>query len=603
MIVPMRKVHIAARRGDHDALLKALEKVGVVHLVPVDPAAAVADEQTASAIEHAQRARQILAAHHPHGDVPDLSAAQAVEEVLRIHRQTSERQSRLAILHRQLTELEMWGDVRIEQFQHLRDAGLSITIASVAIEELGDIQAELVHQLGESHGGETLVAIVGRVGEIELPESAEVHELPSRDRPSVKAEAAELHEAIQADTKELSQLVHMTGAISEYLDDLHHQAHYTVASRGSLTSESITALQGWAPADKSDGLGDELAESGLDVAIEAHGPAEDDAPPTLVKYPRWTKPIKGLFDILGTLPGYRELDLSPFFMVALPVFAAMLIGDAGYGLLFVVAGAVFYRKLVAKAGKAKTHLIIVVGAVTMLWGIVTANYFGITPGTLPEGSSVGKAMRAVAPLYRDNEEAGRNVLIKVSFIIAVVHLTLARFRKLLGFFPDLRFLAELGWCSVLGGMFGIVWHLFFIGLETPIHWAVLVLLGAGLLLAIVFTYPSRNPAKRIGIGFAASLLPLLGTFSDTMSYIRLMAVGLATYYIAFAFNSLGADVAKAGTWVAGAPIVLFGHALNIGLAIIAVFAHGVRLNMLEFSNNAGVEWAGYPYRPFAKKQS
>ena len=59
MIVPMRKVHIAARRGDHDALLKALEKVGVVHLVPVDPAAAVADEQTASAIEHAQRARQI----------------------------------------------------------------------------------------------------------------------------------------------------------------------------------------------------------------------------------------------------------------------------------------------------------------------------------------------------------------------------------------------------------------------------------------------------------------------------------------------------------------------------------------------------------------
>jgi len=33
--------------------------------------------------------------------------------------------------------------------------------------------------------------------------------------------------------------------------------------------------------------------------------------------------------------------------------------------------------------------------------------------------------------------------------------------------------------------------------------------------------------------------------------------------------------------------------------MIAILAHGVRLNMLEFSNNVGVQWAGYPYQPFA----
>ena len=46
-------------------------------------------------------------------------------------------------------------------------------------------------------------------------------------------------------------------------------------------------------------------------------------------------------------------------------------------------------------------------------------------------------------------------------------------------------------------------------------------------------------------------------------------------------------------------ILVFAHALNVILGLIAVFAHGVRLNMLEFSSNAGVQWAGYPYTPFA----
>ena len=49
-------------------------------------------------------------------------------------------------------------------------------------------------------------------------------------------------------------------------------------------------------------------------------------------------------------------------------------------------------------------------------------------------------------------------------------------------------------------------------------------------------------------------------------------------------------MAGSATWIVGAPIVIFGHTLNIALAAIAIFAHGVRLNMLEFSNNVGVKW-------------
>ena len=46
---------------------------------------------------------------------------------------------------------------------------------------------------------------------------------------------------------------------------------------------------------------------------------------------------------------------------------------------------------------------------------------------------------------------------------------------------------------------------------------------------------------------------------------------------------------------------VLGHGLNIGLCMIALFAHGVRLNMLEFSNNLGMQWTGHVYAPFTRK--
>jgi V/A-type H+-transporting ATPase subunit I len=46
---------------------------------------------------------------------------------------------------------------------------------------------------------------------------------------------------------------------------------------------------------------------------------------------------------------------------------------------------------------------------------------------------------------------------------------------------------------------------------------------------------------------------------------------------------------------------LAAHGLNVSLSIISLFAHGVRLNMLEFSNNLGMQWSGYAYEPFAKR--
>jgi V/A-type H+-transporting ATPase subunit I len=304
----------------------------------------------------------------------------------------------------------------------------------------------------------------------------------------------------------------------------------------------------------------------------------------------------------------------------------MLIGDAGYGLLFLLLPLVFYRKLVKVAGKEKVNLILVIGAVTLAWGVLTANYFGLTPDDMAKAANcdsvsamaggtglaanVGNAMVAAGVLWDANPEKARAIIIKVSFLLGMIHLVLGHLRQAVGFFPSSKALSEIGWALVLVGMLGVIWLLFkqgmpkyFVvtgGMMTATYW----LLGVGYALAVLFAFPGEKPAKRVMFGFANSLLPMLGTFGDTMSYIRLMAVGLASYYIASAFNGLGAMVAQGNPvmWVVGVPVIVFGHALNIGLAAIAIFAHGVRLNMLEFSNSAGVQWAGYPYQPFAQEQ-
>jgi V/A-type H+-transporting ATPase subunit I len=619
MIARMAKVYLVVHTSDRDRLLEALRELGVIHLAPVDPVRAVAEERTVEEIGRLERARQILSNVVPAGPAPDVPPLEAAEEVLRLQRESAEARSRLSSLYRQLHQLSVWGDVRLTQFEELRELGVEAQFFSVPNEELGEIQAELVHFLAPLPGKRSLVGIVDRSGQVKIPDSASVLTLPPRDRPSIRAEAKEIDAALKRNSQRQAQLAHLLSEMSGSARELRTRAQYTVAEQGGLAEEHLYAVQGWVPEEMADTLHDSLREAGIESGVQALPPVEDEEPPTLIRYPRWARPIKGLFDILGTFPGYEEHDLSPFFMVALPLFAAMLIGDAGYGLIFLALPLLTYRRVVEAAGKAKTQLLIVIGAVTLVWGVLTGNYFGVTPSDLAmwggfdslksmrEGfgfcATFGKIAYALGVLWHPDEETARFLIIKVSFIIGSIHLIVAHVCQAVGYFPNRKTLSEVGWCGVLAGMLAVIWKLFDFAMPDWLLSMALGFLVVGYVLAVLFAFPEHRIGKRIGLGFASSLLPIIAAFGDTMSYIRLMAVGLASYYIAAAFNSLGATVAEgtAWLWIAGVPIILFGHALNIGLAVIAIFAHGVRLNMLEFSNNAGVQWAGYPYEPFAKQ--
>jgi len=578
--------------------------LGVVHLKPVDPARRSAAEDIAALLGRLKRAIQILANTPATGAAPSISADAAVGETLAITQRCSEHQARLDALHRQMEQLAIWGDLGLQQIDELSEIGVEVKFFDVPAECAAQMRADVVEVLHELPGKRVLIATAEREVELGLPEEARELPLPERDRPSIRAEAVAIDAELRRDRSRLAALAHLLADLQAEQSQLEDRASWSRAERGAWCDEDLFAVQGFSPVQSAQAIEEALSDRNIEAAVQFLEVAPDEQPPTLVRYPRWARPIKAVFDVLGTVPGYGEYDLSPFFMVALPIFAAMLFGDAGYGTIFTLLGLAFYGKVRAKAGKPTAQLVLVFGLTALAWGMLTGNYFGVSPTNMLAAGGLwamlGRAARSVAFLWDADEEVARNIIIKVSFVFGTIHLVLAHLRQALGFAPNLKALAEIGWSCFLAGMLGVIWMLFFpkdVWMSTQVMFGLLV---AGAALVVLFTYPSANPAKMLGLGVIANILPMISTFSDTISYIRLMAVGLASYYIASAFNGLGSNLASAGWWAIplGAIVIVLAHLLNIALGFIAVFAHGIRLNMLEFSSNAGVQWSGYAYAPF-----
>ena len=600
MIARMCKVFVVARSAERRRLLEALRRLGVVHLAPVDPAKAAPDEKTVAALDRLRRAEQVLLAAAPAGQAPTISADEAAAEALRIQRESVERQSRLTALHHQLEQISLWGETRLEQFAELSQAGVEVNFYDVPADELDQIEAELVCVISRLSGKHRLVAVVDRLHVAKIPPGAKPIPLPARDRASIRAEAAEIDAALKRDEELLARLARLAPQVRGRIAELQQGAQWIIAMKGALADEELYAIQGWLPVDRTQELTQGLVATGLEVAVQTREPTDQEQPPTLIKYPSWVSPIQGLFKVLGIVPGYKEFDVSWAFMVALPIFAAMLIGDGGYGLLFLLVPLIFYRKLSQTIGPHLAQLLTVFGVTAIIWGLITTSFFGFDGAAMVSVGGVfeplGRALEKLQLISVNLEDSSRNRLMRISFTIGAIHLSFAHLWRARAAFPHPRFLGNVGWAMLLWGMYGVV-KMFV--LDDPLNWVkpYPYLLITGGFLAIFFASPHRNILKAFLAGLAAFPLSLIGTFSDIMSYVRLMAICLAGSVLAAKFN----EIALGAGWLMAIPILIFGHGLNIALVMIALFAHGVRLNILEFSNNLGMEWSGYLYEPFSEK--
>ena len=328
----------------------------------------------------------------------------------------------------------------------------------------------------------------------------------------------------------------------------------------------------------------------------------DENVPTKIRYNKLTALIKPVFDILGTVPGYAEYDISFWFLAFFTLFFAMIIGDAGYGLLFLIGTVAVHIK--SKHVTNVTLLFYLLSGATVVWGALTGTWFGL------EGAmNIPLLKSLVIPSFANYPEyfglsatTTQNSVMKFCFSIGVIQLALACVMNIKRKISrhNLSWLSDLGWLLSISALYLMVLYLV---IGQNIQFGIVgAVVGLGFLLVVLFG--GMEPGKTFGQGLKAGLgntftafLDTISAFGNVMSYIRLFAVGMASLAIAQSFNNMASGFHGALV-IVGAIIMIIGHVLNIVMGFLSVVVHGVRLNLLEFSGQLGMEWSGTAYNPF-----
>jgi len=374
--------------------------------------------------------------------------------------------------------------------------------------------------------------------------------------------------------------------------------------------EKLCWLTGFVPTEMVSRVQTEAKTHGWGILVR--DPDIDDAVPTQVRNPKAIRIIQPVFDLLGTVPGYRELDTSFWFLIFFTLFFAMIIGDGGYGAILLfgsIRAAVKSRKAESGIGGGLI-LFLVLSIATVIWGALTGNWFGYAPfAELPV-----LRLFVIEPLAASNPASTMNIQ-WLCFVIGTVHLSIAHTWKLFRGFtrrPRVRALTDLGMLSMVLGLYFLVLQLVLDSQRFPMPSVALKMIVGGFLAVVLFS--NQEEGRNFFVGAAKGLsgiitiaLDSISAFSDIISYIRLFAVGLASLAIAQSFNGMAIGINESiggiGGPVAAAVVLFLGHTLNLAMGALSVIVHGVRLNMLEFSGHLGMEWTGVAYAPFQKRNS
>ena len=617
MIAPMKKATILVLDSRREQELANLKRLGLLH-PDIERRGDEKTERLQSDRDLVQRAIAELPAAdgEPEGVVPAAPAEMAreslddvLESARAIHAAAEHRRGRMDVLDKidaEMSRVRPWGDFDPEELSALEERGIEIGLFSMAPKDFRKRAPEGAIPLDRSavavrfaiiwfHGNhecgktpEEIVAVPG-IQRFRLPETS-LHGLEVRR----EEELAE----IAAVEKELAALASRRSALEWALGELDRTLRDEHVRLGMDTSERIAYITGYIPADSLDSLSQAASNNGWGTLVR--DPDPEDPVPTKIRNPGWIRIIRPVFSLLGVVPGYRERDISFFFLLFFIVFVGMIIGDAGYGVILFATSLILFGKSGGK-NKEGPALLLILSMSTIAWGAMTGNWFGYEP----IGQLVPLRYLIVPSLNSFNPQSTQAVQ-SVCFALAAAHLSIARlwnFLRDLQEKPAIRAFAQLGWLSLILALYMLVLSLF-LGQAFPEYG--MYMIGGGIAAVFIFGGQSADTGFFAGIGRGlagafTTIFDVIGAFSDIISYIRLFAVGLATVAIAQAFNEMATSIGMEGPTVILAIVVLiFGHTLNLIMGGLAVVVHGVRLNLLEFSGHLGMEWTGFEYQPFSE---
>jgi len=581
----MKHVMVAGVAKDREFFLGQLQDLGLLHLKPCVPEPEHTETSTElkKQFDYMRNCLDMLVEfrHKPYG-LP-YTDKELPEVLCRLVREWKELHRELYALRHAVAVYTPWGDFEPADVARLEQLDVYIQLWSVPAKDYGVIEfPEGVYSKPINQHIDLLFCTVSYGSRVVLDKPVVEVPMPT-DRVSELISHAHLIETrIDEMTDMFHQMASRRSVINDALNELQSQVAYAVAREGSYSDEAMFGLEGWVPATRVAEVREALQSVDRPVYVAFRDPTEEEHPPVLTKMPVWAKPARAFFDVLGVVPGYNEYDISPIFVVAIAVFTAMLIGDGGYGLVLFLPLVLFYRRLRYKLriDPDLLHMIMILTAATAVYGLITMTIFGWTP-----------ADQRFVLLDGNNFE----LMMRICFLIGAVHLSVAHFWRACRKFTQpvrARGLADFGWIFAIWAMYFLILKLV---LSDPLHALFRPLVALAVAFVILFTAPQKNVVKMIGVAILDIPLNALSCFSDVISYVRLMAVGAAGVIMERTFNELAIGLDN----VVFTPLLLvLAHTLVLALGAVAIFVHGVRLNLLEYSGHMDILWSGRKYEPF-----
>ena len=637
-LVEMKKIRLAVHKTSVTEVLRAIQKIGVVHFTEVTDKQPemVQKEKTAFQFNYASSrldfAVEFLSKYDkPKGKLRSMIEGsrvfitgteiyktansfvynEIIDEVQELEKKINVANVRLKTLDEEVEILSLWKKYNTplnistetlytqtlfltgeeENFKEFEDS-LQKNSTLYNIEHITENQSVFTF-LKENR---PVIDPLFREKEIELVELPKRRGTPKEELERIsraKLKEIEKLEKYNAQAKKFAESLPQLKVVADYI--YWSKQKHNLISR-SMKTESVLAFEGWCPKEKISLLHKCMKNKSNLYVLEELELAEDEVPPVEIENGSLIKPFESVTRLYG-LPGHKDLDPTPFLAGFFFIFFGLSLTDVGYGIvLFLLTASVlaFYR--VPKNISPLIELLMYGGIASTIIGLFFGGYLGIDIAEMP---SYLQKIALFDP-------------IKEPLTILGLSLALGVIQILFGLMLKIVSEAKQGflWQGILDQG---PWILVFISLILFGANKASLLGGAGefytylvyIAFASVMISAGRKGKGVLGkiFGGILGLYASIGFFSDVLSYSRLLALGLATSALAFAVNLIASMVE--GVPVIGTILVVIilvgGHAFNLGVNLLGAFIHSSRLQFVEFFGKF-ITGTGRPYTPFKREE-
>lgn len=605
MIVKMSKYAFMVYHREYDAFLTTLRELGVVHVKETNSVLDNAELQALLA-ERKQVSTVIRYCKNLNSQTKEVTVAPArgltkaeglklVGKLEEMQEKQAQLQAAKVSLEKDIAYMDIWGEFSYANIRRLKKAGFDVTFFSCPTSKYEPKWGEEYNAfLVNNFQSVTYFVTVTKTG-TPIDIDAERPKMPDRGLAKLHLAMEQLLDNIKVLNNQLKEYAaEQYNTLVELEKNIQNEFNLsnTLVQTDREAGDKLMLLEGFVPTEEA---------PAMEVALEKEGYyfqeldiQDGDRVPIKLKnnkFNRLYEPITKMF----SLPNYTEFDPTPLFAPFFMLFFGLCFGDGGYGLLVLLACSFFKRK-VNPDFKPYLTLFQYLGLAAIIVGTCTGSFFGIALADVPALSKV-----------KDYFVSSDN-LMTFSIVIGLVQIifgkTVAAFKMKAQ--KGVKYsIAPFAWVFVITAL-ALAFGLPMLNLQLPetVKTVFIGIAVIGLVVAYLYNSPGKNIFLNFGTGLWNTYNMASGLLGDTLSYIRLFAIGLTGAILGGVFNQLAVDMTEGMNIVLRAVcmllILLVGHAINIGLCTISSLVHPLRLIFVEYYKNAEFEGGGKEYRPFKK---